>query len=81
MRVSETDVALLIKKTEMLVPNSTDAYGREVVFRPCCLIGNSELNIIIFLDILGPKQNLFSLTVCKLDQYLKNYSEKTVFIP
>ena len=30
---------------------------------------------------LGPKLNLFSLTVCTLEQYLTNGSEKTVLLP
>ena len=31
--------------------------------------------------IFGLKENLFSLTVCTLDQYLKNGSEKFVSLP
>ena len=37
--------------------------------------------LIPLFDFLGPKLNFFSLTVCKSEQYLKNWSEKTVLLP
>ena len=56
-------------KTEMLVPNCTGAYGRKGLFRPSQVVLTSELNMMALSDIMGPNQNLFSLTVCTLDQY------------
>ena len=47
-------------KTEMLVPNCTGAYGRKGLFRPSQVVWTSELNMI------GPKQFVFSHTVCTL---------------
>ena len=65
------------KKMEMLVSLCFGAYGREWGFWPSCLIGRSEQKIISDVDFVGPKQNFYSLTVCTLEQYLKNGSEKT----
>ena len=45
------------EKTEMLVPNCIGWYGREVGFRPCCLVGKSKLNVMILFDIWGSKLN------------------------
>ena len=56
-------------KMEMLVPNRTGAYGRKGLFRPSQVVWTSELNMMALSDIMGPKQNFFSLTVCTLDQY------------
>ena len=65
----------------MLVPVSTGAYGSKWGIWPYRLIGSSQLKIIILMDIWGLKHNFFSLTVCTLDQYLKNGSEKLVLVP
>ena len=45
------------------------------------MIRISEQNIIATTKYLRVKQNLLSLTVNTSDQYLKNGSEKTVFLP
>ena len=57
-----------------------EAYGRGVS-RPSLVIENSNQNISAITDLLSPKQNFFSLTVCWLDQYLLNSSENTVLLP
>ena len=56
-------------KTEMLVPNCTGAYGRKGFVWPSQVVGTSELNMMALSDIMGPKQKIFSHTVCTLDQY------------
>ena len=65
----------------MLVPNSIGAYGGKVGFRPSSVIRTFEQNIKIMAGKLGPKLNFFSLTVCRLEQYLTNGSEKIVLLP
>ena len=62
-------VARWTLKTEMLVPNCTSAYWRKGLLRPSQVVWTSELNMIALPDIMGPNQNLSSLTVCTLDQY------------
>ena len=52
-------------------------YGRAVVSGPSRIFGKSEQNIITPTPFLRPKHNFYSLTVCNLDQYLQNGSEKT----
>ena len=44
------------------------------------IFGTCEQKTITPTDILRPKLNFFSLTVCRLDQYLPNCSEKTGFL-
>ena len=58
-----------------------EAYGRRGVSRPSLVIWNSNQNISVNTDFLSPKQNFYSLTVCRLDQYLLNGSENTVLLP
>ena len=58
-----------------------EAYGSRGVSRPSLVIGNSNQNVCAITDLLSPKQNFFSLTVCKLDQYLLHSSKNTVFLP
>ena len=41
------------------------------------IFGTSEQQIITPTHILRPELNFFSLTVCRLDQYLPNGGEKT----
>ena len=53
------------------------ASGQKGVSPASRIFGTSEQNIITPTDILRPKLNFFSLTVCTLDQYLPNGSEKT----
>ena len=47
-----------------------EAYGRIGVSRPSTVIGNSNQNISAITDLLSPKQNFFSLTVCRLAKIL-----------
>ena len=54
-----------------------EAYGSRGNSRPSLAIRNSLLKIIANSDLLRPKHNFDSLTVCNLDQYLPNGSEKT----
>ena len=68
-------------KTEMLVPNCTGAYGAKAFFLPSRLIGAVHQKMIPLFDSLGPKLNFFSLTVCRLEQYLQNGAGKTVSLP
>ena len=58
-----------------------EAYGSRGVSRPSLVIGYSNQNISANTDLLSPKQNFYSLTVCRLDQYLLNGSENTVLLP
>ena len=44
------------------------------------IFGTSEQIIIPPTDILKPKLNFFLITVCRLDQYLPNGSEKAGFL-
>ena len=49
---------------------------------PHCVIRISEQNLIPLTEyIFWVKQNFFSLTVCTLEQYLKNGTEKFVLLP
>ena len=57
-----------------------EAYGSRGVSRPSLVIGNSNQNISANTELLSPKQNFYSLTVCRLDQYLLNGSENTVLL-
>ena len=59
-------------KTKMLVPNTIGAHGKEAVFLLSHLIGTSHKKMMTLMYFQGPKPNFFSLTVCKLDQNLKN---------
>ena len=54
-----------------------EAYGSEGVSRPSRILGKPEQNIISPTHVLRPKQNFYSLTICTLDQYLPNGSEKS----
>ena len=54
-----------------------DVYGSGGVSRPSCILGKPEQNIIAPTHFLRPKQNFNSLTICTLDQYLPNGSEKS----
>ena len=58
-----------------------EAYGSRGVSRPSLVIRNSNQNVCAITDLLSPKQNFFSLTVCRLDQYLLNSSKNTVLLP
>ena len=65
----DSAIARWTLKTEMLVPNCTGAYGRKGLFQPSQVVWTSELNMMALSDLMGPKQNVFLLTVCTLDQY------------
>ena len=59
--------------------------GEGVVLTLCCPILSRRIwaKYILFaarLDLLKPKQNVYSLTVCNLYQYLPNGSEKSGFL-
>ena len=53
-------IALRPGKTEMV---DIGAYGRKAVFRPSLVIGTIQQKLMPLFDFLGPKLNLFSLTV------------------
>ena len=57
-----------------------EAYGSGGVSRPSRILGKPEQNIISPTHVLRPKQNFYSLTICTLDQYLPNGSEKSGLI-
>ena len=65
-------------KSEMLVPNCIGAYGRKAVLQPSLVSGTSLQRMRVMMGTYGPRANFFSLTVCKLEQYLKSYSENAV---
>ena len=44
------------------------------------IFGTSDYKIMTPTVFVGPKHNFYSLTVCNLDQYLRNGSEKTDFL-
>ena len=54
-----------------------ESYGSRGVSRLSLIIGNSQQKIITPTALLRPKHNFYSLTVCNLDQYLPNGSEKS----
>ena len=58
-----------------------ETYGSNGVSRPSLVIGNSNQNISANTDLLSRKQNFYSLTVCRLDQYLLYGSKNTVLLP
>ena len=80
-KTAESAVAYGREKTEMLVPNCIGSYGSKAVSWPPCVIRISEQKIRVMTGKLGLKLNFFSLTVCRLDQYLTNGSENTVLLP
>ena len=56
------------------------ACGRKGVAPAPRISGTSDENIMTPTIILRPKHNLFSLTVCSLEQYLQNGSENNIFL-
>ena len=46
-----------------------------------CVIRTAEQKMMVMPGNLNPKVNLFSLTVCTLDLYLRIGIEKTVSLP
>ena len=57
-----------------------DAYGRKGVSPAPQIFGTSDGKMMTPTVFLGPKHNFYSLTVCRLNQYLPNGSEKTGFL-
>ena len=59
----------------------TDAYGRKGVTPAPRIFGTSDRKMMTPTVFMGPKHNFYSLTVCRLEQYLQNGSEKKVLLP
>ena len=57
-----------------------NAYGSRWVSRRFLVIGNSRHRITANTDFFRPKHNFYSFTVCNLDQYFPNDSEKSGFL-
>ena len=62
-------------------PLSTAPMGGIGGSPPPRVIRTSEPKIKVMTGNLGPKQNLFSLTVCALEQYLTTGSKRRVLLP
>ena len=78
----DSAIARWTLKTEMLVQNCTDAYGRKGHFRPSQVVWTSELNMMALPDVMGPNQIIFSLTVCTLIRpILTEWQRKVCFAP
>ena len=73
-------LALRTLKPEMLVLFYTGAYERKGGSRPPCVIRIFEQKIITAMDILESQLNLFSLTVCRLEQYIYPYTHIYIYI-
>ena len=58
-----------------------EAYGRNGVNPAPRIFGTSDEKMMTPTLFLGPKHNFYSLTVCRLDQYLPNGSENTALLP
>ena len=58
-----------------------DAYGGRVVFGLCLICDTFDYKNIISMIFLRPKHNFFSVTVCRLHQYLPHSSEMTGLVP
>ena len=54
-----------------------EAYGRKGVIPAHRIFGTADEKMMTPTVFLGPKHNFYSLTVCNLDQYLRNGSEKS----
>ena len=68
----------MVKCTGVSKPYSmANIYFRFYDFLPKCF----RARLVPLFDFLGPNLNFFSLTVCTLEQYLKNGSENTVLLP
>ena len=57
-----------------------DVYGSGGVTLTPRIFGTSGQNITTLTDLLGSIHNFFSLTVCNLDQYLRNGGVNSVFL-
>ena len=58
-----------------------DAYGRKGVTPVPRIFGTSDRKITAPTFFLRPKSNFFSLTFCRLEQYLQNGTENKVLLP
>ena len=57
-----------------------EAYDRKGFPLAPRIFGTSDEEMMTPTVFFGPKHNFYSLTVCRLDQYLPNGSENTDFL-
>ena len=55
--------------------------GRKGVAPAPRIFDTSDQKLMTPTVFVGPKHNFYSLTVCRLDQYLPNGSENTALLP
>ena len=58
-----------------------DVYGSGGFTQAPQIFVTFDQNTITLTDLLGSKYNFYSLTVCRLDQYLPHSSEKISLLP